>query len=659
MPHVRPPHGSADDLASNPSSADDFPTVLARRLSRRGLLGGLAAGALWLSDPVRALARGEGVAPDGGFEPLPAVIHDDHRVAPGYRADVLVRWGDPVLADAPPFDAHRLDADHQVRQFGYNNDFIAYLPLPRGSRSSDHGLLCVNHEYTDAHLMWAGETGCGTLATDRIRYEMAAHGHSVLEVRRTEDGWRVVADSPFARRVTARTPMRLAGPAAGHPRLCTSRDPMGRVVLGTISNCAGGVTPWGTVLIAEENFNEYFSGEVPRGGDERKNHERYGLGRGVPYRWDRVDRRFDLALEPNEPNRFGYLVELDPYEPESVPIKRTALGRLKHEGASVVLNHDGRVVVYTGDDQAFEYLYKFVSDGVYEPGDVSANSRLLDTGTLHVARFDEEGGVTWLPLTFGSGPLVAANAFASQADVLIEARRAADLLGATPLDRPEDVEVDRRSGRVYAMLTNNRGRTLDQIDGPNPRAANLHGHVLELHPPTAPRLRRRRDGASPLDHAAPRARWEVFLRAGDPADPSDEALYHPDTAEDGWFSCPDNAVLDASGRLWIASDQGSRQAGTGVPDGLRAIATTGPERGLPRLFYACPRGAELCGPCFTPDERTLFVAVQHPGDTPHAPEGRPSLFDDPSTRWPDFDDRLPPRPSVVVIMKDDGGRIGA
>jgi secreted PhoX family phosphatase len=310
---------------------------------------------------------------------------------------------------------------------------------------------------------------------------------------------------------------------------------------------------------------------------------------------------------------------------------------------NVWLNEDGRVVVYTGDDQVFEYLYKFVSTGRYDPNDREANRELLDHGTLFVARFADDGSMRWLPLVWGTGPLTPANDFHSQADVLIETRRAADLLGATPLDRPEDVEPNPVNGLVYVMLTNNKERTPEQTDAANPRPQNRHGHVIELVPPGEGKQR---------NHAALAFQWRILLRGGNPAVQQDQASYHPATDEDGWLSCPDNCAFDPMGRLWISTDQGSAQVSQGIPDGIRACTVEGPERARTLLFYACPRGAEMCGPCFTPDGKTLFVAVQHPG------EDKGSSFDAPSTRWPDFDDQTPPRPSVVAITRNDGGLIG-
>jgi secreted PhoX family phosphatase len=314
---------------------------------------------------------------------------------------------------------------------------------------------------------------------------------------------------------------------------------------------------------------------------------------------------------------------------------------MKHEGSTTAVSHDGRVVVYMGDDERFEFLYKFVTRGRFDPARPDANRDLLDSGTLYVARFEEDGTLEWLPLRFGSGPLTPQNGFRSQADVLIETRRAASLLEATPMDRPEDVESSPVTGRVYVMLTNNTKRTAEQADAANPRAGNPHGHIIELIPPGGP---------SEVDHSAVKNRWETFLLAGNPADPNDRARCHGGVSDHGWLSCPDNCVIDTKGRIWIATDGAPKSVG--FADGLYACDAGGPGRALTRLFFRGPLGAEICGPCFTPDGQTLFLAVQHPG------EGAGSTFDDPSTRWPDFDESLPPRPSVLAISRRGGGDFG-
>jgi secreted PhoX family phosphatase len=294
--------------------------------------------------------------------------------------------------------------------------------------------------------------------------------------------------------------------------------------------------------------------------------------------------------------------------------------------------------VYSGDDEMFQFLYRFMSAKPVHPTDRAANKHLLDDGTLYAARFDEHR-LTWLPLVYGRGPLTRKNGFFSQADVVIEARRAAELMGATPMDRPEDVETSPVTGKVYVSLTNNKKRT--EPNPANPRVANPHGHVLELTPPVV---------AGVTDHGAERYDWDFFLLGGNPKDRTHSARAHPDVARQGWLSCPDNLAFDPKGRIWIATDGMSK---VGVSDALYATDCEGPGRALTKRFFAVPRGAEVTGPSFTPDGTTLFVSVQHPGDE----EG--STFLAPSTRWPDFRDDMPPRPAVVAIRRKDGGAIGS
>lgn len=640
-------YDAREDVGVNGTTEPGIGELIARRLSRRGVLGLLTAAAASASFEGDAAAR---EAPSGPstltFAELPHQLGQRDAVAEGYEIQMLIRWGDPVLADAPAFDAARLTAEGQAKQFGYNCDYIGYLPLPLGSASSERGLLVVNHEYTNTNLIFAG-MGAGAAARRRagareVGIEIEAHGLSVIEIARSEGRWSVIPNSRFARRITGNTPIGISGPAAGSARLRTSADPTGTRVLGTLNNCAGGNTPYGTVLSGEENFNGYFgfSGEGPEGA-EAVNLRRYGVSKETWYNWVTHVARFDATREPNEPNRFGWVVEIDPHDSTSVPIKRTALGRFKHEGAHSVISADGRLVVYMGDDERFEYVYKFVSRDRVNTEDRTANFGLLDNGTLCVAQFHDDGRVLWLPLVHGQGPLTAENGFNGQADVLIETRRAADLLRATPMDRPEDVEPNPVSGRVYVLLTNNIRRRPEQVNRANPRPANDHGHVIEIIPPGA--------GTDRVDHAGAEARWEIFLVAGKPGQDAG-ARYHRMTTDDGWMSCPDNCVFDSKGRIWIATDGAPTAAG--IADGVYGMDTTGYGRALSRLFYQAPTGAEVCGPCFTPDDTTMFLAIQHPGEDPG------STFEQPSTRWPDFAERMPPRPSVIAITKRGGGSIG-
>ena len=640
----------SENQTSNPRIAEGVRTIsdlIETRLNRRGFLGGLAAsgGVLATGCATPAIAE-SGVVTDPqpqasafAFDEIMRGMDETHHVPAGYKTDLVLRWGDPLFDDSPAFDPMAQTEASQLKQFGYNNDYLGFVPLEDGPGGEQRGLLCVNHEYVSSLLMQPGvaATYPASMTRERCLTEMAGHGGSVVELMLGAEGWAPVIGSPFNRRITAHTtPMELTGPAAGSDRLKTSEDPDGRIVAGTMNNCAGGITPWGTWLMAEENFNGNFLGTLPEDHPEAANHKRFGVPGGW-YQWGRHIDRYNVAKEPNEPNRFGWVVEVDPSDPTSTPKKRTALGRFKHEGAESVIAPNGRVVVYMGDDQRFDYVYKYVSDGRYDPETPDSNRALLDEGTLYVARFDEDGYVEWMPLIFGEGLLTPENGFESQADVLISTRLAADLLGATPMDRPEDVEPVAATGKVWVMLTNNNRRTEDEIDAANPRADNQFGHIIEITEP---------DG----DFTATQSRWEILVRCGDPSVAEIGATFNPLTSDQGWFGSPDNCAVDPSGRLWVATDGNDN---TGAADGVWAMETKGERRGTGKAFFRTPTGAELCGPRFTEDGATLFVSVQHPGD------GDGATFETPATRWPDFDDNTPPRPSVVAIRKTDGGVIGS
>ncbi len=568
----------------------------------------------------------------------------------------------------------------QQQQFGYNCDAIAFFPLERSGR---RGLLCVNHEYTNDELMFPDRLGLGREGADVLAdwsrrhpeaawLEMAAHGVSVFEIALTGDEWRPRLGSRHGRRITARTPTQIAGPARGHALLRTNADPTGTRALGTLANCSGGRTPWGTFLTAEENFQDYFGGyrslQASAGVDTRvlAAHRRFKMLESSYHGWEHADPRFDLRMEPREALRFGWMVEIDPEDPGAPIRKRTALGRFNHESAACAIAKDDRVAVYMGDDDAFEYIYKFVSTGKRHARNPAADRNLLDDGILHAARFDSDGTGEWLPLAHGQGPLTPDNGFADQGEVVIRARDAADRLGATPMDRPEDIAVHPFDGRVYVACTKNAdrtressrsgddGRSLDRrVDAANPRPDNQGGHILEI----------REDGD---DAGARRFRWNVFLLPGDPAATGARKLERaadlavlPLGANDTYYAgyagaeppaamaCPDNLGFDGAGHLWIVTD-GVQPRGDN--NGAFAVPVSGPERGYLRQFMSAPAGAEVCGCEFTPDGETLFLGIQHPG------EG--SVLSKPTSDWPDGNG-LPPRPSVIAIRKRGGGRIGS
>lgn len=622
--------------------ADTFAEVAARAISRRNILkSGMAAGLVMGFGSLDSLGTDRAaLAQDStalGFTPVPPNTADTVTVPEGYQWRTFLRWGDPILPGTGGMNADysNITPERQAGAFGYNNDYVAYLPATRGGQESDDGLLWVNHEYTNPELMFYGYNPDAP-TNDQINIEMNAHGGSVVEVRRNGNGaisYRRAG--ALNRRITAFTPIQVTGPAAGHELLQTTDDPAGTTVLGTLNNCAGGQTPWGTILTAEENFDQYFGGGDQAEDDPvRQALERYSLDFGEPSfrKWETLYERFDLAVEPNEPNRFGWVVEVDPYDPESTPKKRTAMGRLKHEGAEVTLSPDGTVVAYMGDDARFDYLYKFVSDGTYandmSPADAGD---LLDARTVYVAVFNDDQTGTWIPLIHGENGLTSDNGFADQGEVLIKMRLAGDIVGATPMDRPEDVQPDpNRPGYVYVALTNNTDR--EDPNAANPRVPNPWGHVIEIIETGG-------------DAAAATFNWDFLLLCGDPDDP-DTFFGGFDKSQVSPISAPDNFGFTPTGSLLVATDGQPR--GLGINDAFHFVPLTGPERGHVQQFCTVPVGAEACGPAFTPDGQTLFLAVQHPGDD--------GTIEEPLSSFPDAN--RPARPAMVSIWKDGGGVIG-
>lgn len=621
--------------------AEHLNQILNLRMTRRGVVSGgvslAASTALGCSPITKAPDLVSNVEtstpPTSGFEEVRQGYDGGvHWPQDTHVCDLVVSWGDPILPGAPSWERGRTTATAQTQQFGDANDFLAFLPLPKGSKNSDHGLLVANHEFTSPRTMFVGHEG--PLSADQIRTEMVGHGMSVVEVKRTDVGWGVVTDSTYNRRITLHTPFDFTGPAAGSERLRTAGDTEGKRVLGTMANCAGGVTPWGTVLSGEENVQVYWSGDPKSGTTEQQQRSfgSMGIGESVLYKFADVDSRFDLKENPNEPNRFGWVVEVDPYDPTSTPKKHTALGRFFHEGAEVLVDPvTQRVVVYMGDDTADECLYRFVSAGKFDPNEAESNGRLLEDGTLAVAEFSPDG-MRWNPLK----PAVGGGA-AALSDVLIDTRLAALAAGGTPMDRPERIAIHPQSGDVYVMLTKNPAR--EQAMPANARSHNLWGQILVLHTGV--------DG-----HLGSEMKWSILLEGG----PTSEASVAPapaNTTEDGQLSCPDNCTFDKEGRLWVTTDGNPgtrRKMGLGPQaDGLYVVQTQGPHKGHSRMFFRACVGAELTGPCFTPDNSTLFLSVQHPG------RGREG---DPPTCWPaGLDDGVPPRSSVVALRNKHGGPV--
>lgn len=652
--------------APNTSDNEYFPDVVAREVSRRNILGAAGVGAFALvlapggANPAAAATVGARNLPQGGlrFAPIAPVANtvDAMTVPQGYTWSPIIRWGDPLLSDSPDWDVQNQSAHAQATQFGYNCDYLDILP-DNGQRGRT-AVAVVNHEYTNETIMFPPTTD-----PDRVqeykRIAMAAHGLTVVELTRKAPGrpWSYVQGAPRNRRITTETPFVMTGPAAGHPLLRTDEDPLGRQVRGTLNNCAGGTTPWGTVLSGEENFNQYFvANPIPQ-------NQRYGIPSTPGGRaWWTVDTRFD-ARQPgyeNEVNRHGWIVEIDPQDPDSTPQKHTMLGRFKHEGATIAVADDGRVVAYSGDDERFEYVYKFISRKRMRKDATAAarkhNLTLLHDGDLYVARFtgnspaaeidgtgtlpsDDafDGRGQWLPLVVGGASMVAGM---SVAEVLVYTRLAADTVGATKMDRPEDVEPNPATGAVYIALTNNtnRGRTgFAAADEANPRVTNRYGHVLELV-------------ESGSDPAALTFGWNLILVCGDPDDPSVKTYFGGYQGPVSPISCPDNVAFDSRGNLWVSTDG---QPGTiGLDDALFRVRVSGPDRGRTEQFLAVPIDAETCGPVIHDQDGMVFVAVQHPGED--------GTWDDQISFFPDYiepgtqsgGDWGGPRPSVVQVYRD-------
>ncbi len=606
----------------------------ARRTWVQGGLGALVGGVLapWLG----ACATTAGRGPLLGFKGIAASTADAIVVPEGYVAEVLAPWGEPVgVADAMP--AWREDAGNsaaeQALQMGMHHDGIHFYAL---GGSSTRGLLAMNHEYVDDGLLHAD--GLKTWSAEKVRKAQAAHGVSVIEVELKQGRWQMVRPSVFARRFTAYSPFAVQGPAAGHALMKTAADPAGRTVLGTLNNCASGKTPWGTYLSGEENWAYYFDGGDSPDADQR----RWGLPKASGYRWAAHDERFDARKHPNEFHRFGWVVEIDPNDPSSTPVKRTALGRAAHEGAWVAVTKDGRAVVYSGEDARFEYIYKFVSRDRIAPGGAKANRELLDHGTLYVARFDADGSGRWLPLVHDQGPLTAANGFADQGEVVIKARQASDALGATKMDRPEWLAIDPDRREVYCTLTNNSARgakDMPGVDAANPRANNVMGQIIRW--------------VEQDDFDGVAMRWDHLVLAGDPANARPEAKGN---IQGDLFACPDGLMLDARGVLWIQTDAHATQMNKGelARIGNNQMLACDRGSGEIRRFLTGPVNCEITGATLTPDGRTMFINVQHPGETPsdRSDPAEPNRY----SKWPSGGR---PRSATVVIRRVDGGVIGA
>ncbi len=654
-----------EDIGSNTSDNRHFDDVVASRFSRRSILkGGVGLAALsffggsQVAEAGAASARPVTTTPSPllGFQSVAVSTLDNVVVPPGYTAQVLIPWGTPLFSNGPAFRADASNtAEEQSQQLGMSHDGMHYFPI---DGSSVRGLLVLNHEATDQVLLFpdgdidpADSRGKNI---QKVKKSLAAHGVTVIEVRHVNGRWTQV-DSPFNRRVTGETPVTFSGPLnAKDNRLKATGSPK-----GTLNNCSMGHTPWGTYLACEENFNGYF-GTTDASWVPTTAQARYGITKGgFGYNWHLVDPRFDIAVSPVEADRFGWVTEIDPFAPDSKPIKRTALGRFKHESAAVT-EAGGHVVVYSGDDENLDYVYKYVSARPWSQMRAQGISP-LDEGTLYVAKFldgeatkDGKGNGRWLPLEHGQSVLTTANGWTDQGDVLLRTRLAADAVGATKLHRPEWVTVDEHSPmkEVYVTLTNggsSNGPRRHEVADVSPRPSDTFGTIV-------------RWTETGGDARATTFDWDLFLLAGD------SSVDGTSSVNGDEFGSPDGIWADRDSRIWIQTDvsNGSQRRGGYSKLGNNMMLAADPATREVKRFLVGPNGCEITGVITTPDDRTMFINVQHPGEETRAftEMGRLPSPAEPGavSNWPDgrggSDRTIRPRSATVVITKDDGGVIG-
>lgn len=672
-------HGDGDEPMSNASQNDHFSNIVNTRLNRRTVLrGGLSAAMLgFMAHPVLASVGGgtnpvtQAIRQSGpqlvGFDAIAISDADAVTLPAGYRHQVILPMGEPISGDMPAYRGTANSGADQGHQVGSHHDGMHFFPIDGHSPfegSSEDGLLVMNHEYVEPRFMHASAQGQalsrsavpmlanGKRDDDEVLKEINGHGVSITRIRKGSDGqWSVVRDRRN-RRITGQTEMELAGPVRGSDLVRTKFSPDGTRTRGTLNNCAHGVTPWNTYLAAEENWAGYFVNH----GERPREHQRYGVrsSNSGRYGWELAlsgaDEyiRFDATATAssasgdyrNEPNTFGWMVEIDPFNPDARPVKRTALGRFAHEGVVFQPAVEGKpIVAYSGDDARNEYIYKFVSAKPYYRS--TADGSLLDEGTLYVARFSNNGTGRWLPLVYGQGPLTGANGFSSQADVLVNTRLAADLVGATKMDRPEWGAVDPNNGLVYFTLTNNTAREVSEVDGPNPRANNRWGQIV--------RWRERDDAIEATDFD-----WDLYIMAG----PMDDSEFNgAPLDESNMFNSPDGLWIDRDSRIWIQTDISESVMNTGdfAQFGNNQMLAADPVNGVLKRFLVGPVGQEITGVVATPDGKTLFVNVQHPGATTSEADFAAGKL---SSQWPNANDPFP-RSATLVISRDDGGIVGS
>ncbi|MGI3168827.1 PhoX family protein [Pseudooceanicola sp. C21-150M6] len=610
-----------DEMRDPRADANAFDAVVDRAISRRGFLGGTLAfgsgaavfgtGLLSSAAPVRAAE----------FAFTPVGIGTDHaiQVPAGYDWKPLVRFGDALFSEADgAYSAETaVPLAMSDKVFGENTDGMETFEV------DGHTLITVNSEYANPKINLPKEAEGTPRDADEVQLLMNIQGVTVMEVAMDGDSYTLVKDSPYNRRITHETQMTMDGPAAGADLVKTNADPEGMSPKGTMNNCGSGKTLWGTYLTCEENFNGYFGATAEK--EPSAGEIRYGIGGESRYAYEKHHDRFDITKEPNEPHRHGWVTEIDPTDPESTPVKHTALGRFKHENAEMVQAEDGRIVVYMGDDERGEFIYRYVSNGTWAEGGSTAG--LLSDGTLYVAKFNDDMSGEWLPLTADSTGM-------SLEEVLVFSRMAGSKVGATTMDRPEWVAAHPGRAEVYCALTNNKNRGVKPnaggdetpVGGPNPRETNNFGQIVRWKP----------EGG---DHGADTFVWDLYVMAGNPTVYDNTYAGSENVTEGNMFNSPDGMAFDTQGMLWIQTDGDDSNEGEFAGQGNNQMLVGNPDTGAIARFLTAPNGAEVTGLCWSPDGKVAFVGIQHPGGS-----------------WPDGEGL--PRSSIIQVWRQDGQPVG-
>ena len=612
-----------DELRDPRPAENDFDRVVEAAISRRGLLGGVLAfgsGAMAFGlGTMGSAGSARGQAATFPFQPIDIATDFDIHLPEGYRWKPLVRWGQALFSEAEgawsPESGVPVAMSDKV--FGENTDGMELFVI------DGKEVIAVNSEYVNPKINLPAASEGVPQTADEVTLLKNMQGVTVMEVADSGNGYEVVVDSPFNRRITHDTPMTMDGAAAGSDLVRTKADPEGLSPKGTTNNCGAGKTLWGTYLTCEENFNGLFgaTGEMPQG----EGYGRYGIGGESQYAYEKFDPRFDISSEPNEPHRHGWITEIDPADPSSTPVKHTALGRFKHENAEMVQAADGRIVVYMGDDERGEFIYRYVSNGTWAEGQPTEG--LLSDGTLYVAKFNDDQTGEWLaltPETTGMAP----------AEMLVFARMAGSKVGATTMDRPEWIACHPQRAEAYCSLTNNSNRGIKAnaggdatpVGGPNPREANEYGQIVRWRP----------EGE---DHGATAFTWDLYVMAGNPAVHSDAYAGSPNINQGNMFNSPDGMAFDTTGLLWIQTDGDDSNQGDFAGQGNNQMLIGNADTGEIARFLTAPNGAEVTGLCWSADRRVAFIGIQHPGGS-----------------WPDGEGK--PRSSVIAVWREDGATIG-